>query len=286
MADCWVGLDLGQFVDYSAVSVLGRSLAVNRATGLPLRDSRGGAVYCWDVLGLKRFALRTPYTQVIAEVAKIVARPELKPKPRLVVDATGVGVACLEMVRRGIQGVDIWGVSITSGESWRMVRMGGAGFLLHAAKVQVTGALREVLESGRLKIAKTKDGQPIPGADVLKRELADFKVKLTQAANETFGADSGSHDDMVLSIALPIWAGSLPIGPMRMRELEVSEGDPRFRAREAAAIGKERLEVEAVEALALELERAEQVEVQRASWEAKVRSEEERQRDPEDPIWW
>ncbi len=282
MADCWVGLDLGKHVDYAAASVLGRSLAVNRATGLPFRNSRGGAIYRWDVIGLKRFPLRTPYTEVIAEVDKIVRRPELRPQPRLIVDATGVGIACLEMVRSAIGGIDTWGVVITGGESWRMAGRG----LLHAAKIQVTGAVREVLESERLKIAKDAKGRPIPGSDWLKRELTEFKATIRKSGSETFGAESGAHDDMVLSIALPIWAGSLPIGPMRMRELEFGGDDPQFRAREAAAMAKERKAVEVAEIEALALERGGDGAVEAARRELEELKPWRNQVNLEDERWW
>ncbi len=284
MADCWVGLDLGQFVDYACVQVLGRSIAINRETGLPWRDSRGGSLYRWDLIGMRRFPLRTPYTQIVSEVVKIATRPELRPKPRLIVDATGVGQGVLEMVRTAMaphSTIDVWGIVITAGETWRVAGRG----LIHCSKIQITGSLDAVLGSRRLKIAKhPATGEPINGADVLKRELAAFRAKITKGGNETSGADSGAHDDAVLSVALPIWAGSLPF--MRMRELIDEQDDPMLRAREMAAIGKERLEVEAVEALALKREQQEEVDYKRASWEARKRTDEERQRNPNDPLWW
>ncbi len=47
----------------------------------------------------------------------------------------------------------------------------------------------------------------LPEAGVLLRELADFRVSITAKANETFGAGShGGHDDLVLAVALAVWA--------------------------------------------------------------------------------
>jgi hypothetical protein len=44
-----------------------------------------------------------------------------------------------------------------------------------------------------------------PAAEVLTRELEGFKVKITPAANETFGTwRDGEHDDLVLAVALAV----------------------------------------------------------------------------------
>jgi hypothetical protein len=42
-------------------------------------------------------------------------------------------------------------------------------------------------------------------ASVLVQELLNFRVKITEAANETFGAGDGEHDDIVLAVALACW---------------------------------------------------------------------------------
>ena len=43
---------------------------------------------------------------------------------------------------------------------------------------------------------------------ILIRELETFRVKITEAANETFGAwREGQHDDLLLAVALAAWAG-------------------------------------------------------------------------------
>ena len=45
-------------------------------------------------------------------------------------------------------------------------------------------------------------------AGLLRAELLNFRVKITAAANETFGAwREGEHDDLVLAVALACWAG-------------------------------------------------------------------------------
>jgi hypothetical protein len=67
----------------------------------------------------------------------------------------------------------------------------------------------------------------LPFAAALVEELQDFQVKVTEAANETFGAlGDGYHDDLVLAIMLGAWVaenaprGVLGCGWGRMRMLE------------------------------------------------------------------
>ena len=96
--DYWCGCDMGQHVDYAALTVLCRSLAINPSTGWPVRNSMGCAVYSWRIRGIFRFALRTSYERVAEMLAEVASIRELR-NPHTVVDATGVGVSTTETVR-------------------------------------------------------------------------------------------------------------------------------------------------------------------------------------------
>jgi hypothetical protein len=70
-------------------------------------------------------------------------------------------------------------------------------------KKELVASLQVLLQTRRLKVAKT-----LPEAATLVRELETFRVKVTEAANETFGAwREGQHDDLVLAVALAAWVG-------------------------------------------------------------------------------
>jgi len=177
----------------------------------------------------------------------LAARPEFQPRVHLVIDGSGVGVAVCEMFKtalRGQSGVTAHTISITGGRSWSFV--GQRSY--NVAKIEIIGAVREVLESRRLKVARDRTGEPIEFADVLKRELQDFRVKITTAANEQFEARSGAHDDLVLCVALPIWLGSQR--HMAMSTLP-DEGPDNLRPRERASISAEAAALEAAETAAL-----------------------------------
>jgi len=59
------------------------------------------------------------------------------------------------------------------------------------------------LQTDKLKIANS-----LPEAATLVRELQDFEIKITDAANDTYGAwRVGAHDDLVLAVAMALYIG-------------------------------------------------------------------------------
>ena len=215
--DHFVGVDLGKLTDPTALTVMTRSLSVNPSTGLPETTARGDYLYRWECRALKRYKLGTPYLAIVADVVRICNRHELQPGVRLVLDATGVGVAVSEMFTRALvdfPDVDCHTVSITAGEGFSAVTNLSRTNLVargqwRVSKIQLIGAIREVLESRRFKVSKAPTtGKPIEGAEVLVRELTNFRERITESANLTYEARQGQHDDLVLATCLPIWLGS------------------------------------------------------------------------------
>jgi hypothetical protein len=247
--DHWVGADFGSHVDPSAVSVLTRSLSIG-ADGRPCRDSRGWALYDWRLRAIERFPLRTSYAVVARQVAAIAAMPELD-GPRVVVDATGVGQGVLEMLRTELApypAIQLWGVSITAGEAFKMVGMR----MMNVSKVALIGAFAAALHSGRFRVSRDEHGRPIRNADLFEKELAAFKVRQSRRSEaEIFGADSGQHDDMVLSASLPTFVGSLPFAEMTT----IGESRGRLRPGESAAMSAESRAIRDAEEEAIRLER-------------------------------
>jgi hypothetical protein len=62
------------------------------------------------------------------------------------------------------------------------------------------GSVQCILQEGRLKVAKK-----MAYAKLMLKELIEFRVRITASANETWSAREGTHDDLVLSLCLPIW---------------------------------------------------------------------------------
>jgi hypothetical protein len=200
MPDYIASLDLGQAGDYTALSILKRTIDVD-AEGLPVRDHAKRLMHRTAVVALERYALGTPYPAVVASVSGIVRRPELGFRPRLTIDATGVGRAVTDMFLNELRSsVEVFPITITAGAETRKGAWGSGIRAYWTPKAELVSAVQAGLGTGRLKIAKgLKEGE------TLKRELLDFKIKVTASARETFNAREGAHDDLVLSVAMGVW---------------------------------------------------------------------------------
>jgi hypothetical protein len=88
-------------------------------------------------------------------------------------------------------------VTITGGQSITVAEDGSR----HIPKKELVTCLQLLFQGRRLQIARS-----LPDAGILVRELDNFRVRITAAALETFGAwREGQHDDLVLAVALAAW---------------------------------------------------------------------------------
>jgi hypothetical protein len=191
------GLDLGQTNDPTALAVMEQSW-------LPDPHHAGRFLTSYACRVLERFPLGTSYVDIVARVKGLfsadVGSSRTYPlwNTPLAVDQTGVGAAVVDMLKTAKPPALIKPVLITAGHAVKY----DAG-VYHVPKKELASVLQVLLQSGRLKIAKE-----LPEAQALVRELENFKVKITVAANETFGAwREGDHDDLVLAVALACWLG-------------------------------------------------------------------------------
>jgi hypothetical protein len=120
----------------------------------------------------------------------------------LVADQTGAGRPVLDIVRAA--GIDVLGITITGGDASRWVSSTDA----HVAKRHLVSLTQALMQSRRVKAAAGLADWP-----VLKAELNNFRAKITLSGNATFEAGpaeswrEGAHDDLVLALALGLWAG-------------------------------------------------------------------------------
>src|SRR5215210_3193282 len=226
----YMGLDLGQARDYSALAIIEEQLYVGESwanevlhqqdydkglapgwvspaaltpyqAGIALRLSRAygrPAEVPLAVRHLQRFELGTKYTDVVEQVGRVVRSEPLRHMPAvLLVDKTGVGAAVLDSfthARIGAVAITLHGGSSVTRDPQR------AGF--RVPKRDLVTVTQVLLQDGRLKVAAS-----LPEAETIRRELLNFRVKINpQTAHDSYEHwREGDHDDLVLSVSMGAW---------------------------------------------------------------------------------
>ena len=209
----FLGLDLGQAADPTALAVLERQMPpavpppprrerVMVIDGLrhsimpdPPPDPAGVAAF--HCRHLERLKLGTPYPAVADHVARVLDTPALRGGTELVVDATGVGRPVVDMLRQ--RGLECRAITITGGDQ-AAFEPGG----WRVPKRDLVGAVQVLLQTERLKFAAE-----IPAVPILVQEFMAFRVKIDPlTAHDSYGSwRDGAHDDMVLAVAIAAWWG-------------------------------------------------------------------------------
>jgi hypothetical protein len=108
----FIGLDLGQRRDYTAIAVVER---LERPR--PYGETEFEALL---VRHAERLPLGTRYPAVVDRVRELTYLPELMGRCELIVDATGVGTPIVDLLRAERLGSSLAAVTITSGGRERM----------------------------------------------------------------------------------------------------------------------------------------------------------------------
>ena len=231
MSRYYIGLDIGQVADYTALSVI-EQVKINQrlenntnngGNGLTSTDGcNARRLIEYHVRHLERFPLGTPYPLQVRRVREIVDRLQ---NPILVIDQTGVGRPVFDMFNTtGLRPV---GISIHGGDQ---VTREGRNYKV--PKRDLVGALTVAFQNNQLKIADA-----LPEAKILVEELLNFKVKINlKTAHDSYeGWREGIHDDLVLSVAMAVWYTSqqqlqcncsFTVTPKRCNIIPTSDGLP------------------------------------------------------------
>jgi hypothetical protein len=196
----YVGLDLGQSADYTALAVIEAD------------KPNGEGVQELQLRHLERYPLRTPYPEIADGVARLVRDPALtvtterhfgqvrRRRPELVVDNTGVGVAVTDLLRE--RGLTFRPVTITGGDVARASETQEKGRHYRVPKRDLVAALEVPFHTGTLKVAEGLVLWP-----TLREELLSFKRKIDlRTAHDSYEHwRESDHDDLVLACALACW---------------------------------------------------------------------------------
>jgi hypothetical protein len=207
----YLGLDIGQANDYSAVAVVqadsvlvGERVVRESRQARPYGQSRLRVVRVEEVQPeyamhyqlrwLERLPLGMSYPRQVQHIVGLVRRLADLGRVEVVADRTGVGRAVIDALRVALPGVIA--ISITGGmsASW-------AGPDVSVPKRDLIATLVLLLQSGRLRIAEGLALGPI-----LVQELLAFRMKVSLAGHDSYEAwRENQHDDLVLATSLAVW---------------------------------------------------------------------------------
>jgi hypothetical protein len=179
----YIGLDLGQKQDYTAIAIVERPDVGPGFQALPYYLRRGPARPPFQLLvrRVQRVSLGTPYPRVVEMVRDIACGQAFAGQCAVVVDGTGVGAPVVDMLRAAGLKCEITAVTITGGD-----RETGRGSLnVGVPKRDLISGLQLALEKGELRIARR-----MKEVGSLVRELMEVR---------------GEHDDLVIALALACW---------------------------------------------------------------------------------
>ncbi|HOR57652.1 MAG TPA: hypothetical protein PLV82_03175 [bacterium] len=199
-----LGLDLGQVNDFTGLVIAERIQTVK--TGYPDRAERVIRARDWHektiaddamyyVRHIERVKLGTPYPDIVQRVQGLVQTKEINNNYLLAVDHTGVGRPVYDLFKKA--GLNTLGITITGGNT-----VTGSRDNVKVAKSLLVGTVQALIQTKRVVFAKD-----MANVDLLQNELLNFRVKITKSANEIYEAREGEHDDLVIALAMALFAG-------------------------------------------------------------------------------
>lgn len=195
-----LGLDLGKWADPTALVVVESDPSTS-----VLR-----------LVGLKRFPLRTPYTEILRVLEGRLNSGPLAGRVRLAVDATGMGAPFVDQFRDQLPAIDMYAITITAGNNVHGDRRD-----LRLPKQDLIATTALVLENGRLRIATEMQETP-----TLIDELLSYQYTRNENGYDTYGASVGQHDDLVIALSLALWlTQNQRIRNRNQRSVWVDRGD-------------------------------------------------------------
>ncbi len=199
-ATYYVGLDLGQSADHTALAMIQKVPVYDAKTGKHSKELH--------LKHLERYPLKTPYTDFADQVKSLLSGPPFttpallngrlaRPTTELIVDKTGVGVAVTDLLKE--RRLNYIAVTIT-GLGQKVNRHGTREYSV--PKQDLVSALEVPFHKGTLKVAKGLEGWP-----KLREELLNFRRKQnTRTAHISYEHwRESDHDDLVLAAALACW---------------------------------------------------------------------------------
>lgn len=195
----FAGLDIGQLSDYTALAIMERVYKYEDHLDIETQLEH-------RLVHLMRFELGTPYPEVVDRLKEFFSREPLAGRTRLTVDATGVGLAVFQDLKKaGLPVREILPVLITAGQ-----QVNKEGGIWRVPKRDLVHPLRVRFEEKSIKIPRG-----LTYLEALAEELAGYEMKVNQkTGHDSYSNDPREvpHDDLVLATALAYWSMSQRFG--------------------------------------------------------------------------
>ena len=193
--DFIISADLAQVNDYCALTIFERIESEE-----PINEWESRREY--HLRHIERPERGTTYPKIVDRLKELAESSSLAENRKFIaIDVTGVGRPVWDlMIDSGLNREStLIGIQITGGNN-----VTRSGYIYNVPKRDLISALQVAFQNGQLKIAKG-----LPDADMLVRELTNFKVKINLNGHDQYEAwREGIHDDIVLSAAMGIWLGT------------------------------------------------------------------------------
>lgn len=188
-----LGLDIGQKREFTAIAVVEFGYRPTDAARLHRRHKESHFV----VRHLERLEPGSGFPVVARRLGEICRAVTARGNRRPIVyaDATGLGAPVIGLLRAEAPDARrIWAVHFNHGD--RRVEDRDR-YVVTLGKAFAVSRLQTLLQGDRLHLSRT------PEADVLATELLDYEIRVSEDANERYGAFRvGTHDDLVTALGL------------------------------------------------------------------------------------
>ena len=191
-----VGMDLGQLQDFSAISVL-RLMEITQPVTVdddPNRRNNAFDVFQeYHLVHLERF--QDSYVGALDRLEAVLNHPGIMlDQKETILDASGLGQPVVEMAWN--RQIEVVPMCITGGETPRY-----SEGKYYVPRHELISCVISIFQSERIKIADELELKQL-----LIDELSSLTVKKRATGAETYEtAKSTEHDDMVMSLSMPLW---------------------------------------------------------------------------------
>lgn len=196
----WIGADLGQSNDYSAVCVIkDQQLPIHDGTRVVLGARNRTVVYADKFRGVS-------YVDVVDHLIRLRNAAPFGGKSELVIDGTSIGRVVSDMLFD--QSVPHMAIQMTGGQEWRR-----SGRYVNASKTLMIENLAVLFAAGELTFA-----HDLPLRSEIEEDLASFTTQTTAAGNQiiTQSRNASGHGDLGIGLIVAAF-GSQYLAPQNIK---------------------------------------------------------------------